>query len=89
MPTSLLQELKFELCERELPFFTDEELTFFLEKYKDIDLCVYHCATLKAENTGIELSEGMVLPDQSKYFKNIARVAYYRWRERNNSTGVR
>lgn len=84
-----LEELKIELCEREFPFFSDEELNFFLAKYGDMDLCIYYCALRKAENTAVEFSEGMVLPDQSKYFKSIANSAYSRWRGRNNNSGVK
>lgn len=84
-----LQELKIELCEKEFPFFSDEELNFFLDKYEDMDLCIYYCALRKSENTAVEFSEGMVLPDQSKYFKRIAYSAYDRWRDRNNHSGVK
>jgi hypothetical protein len=84
-----LEGLKLELNEKEFPHFNDEELQYYLDKYEDFDLTLYYCAKMKAQNTEVTFSEGMVTPDQSEYFMKVALIAYDRWRGRNNQSGVK
>lgn len=67
-----LQELKLNIRENQVPYFSDEELEFYLEKYKgDVEKASYECLILKAETTGLNVS-GITTVDSSMYFKMLA-----------------
>ncbi|MGL5766714.1 MAG: hypothetical protein ACRCX8_13840 [Sarcina sp.] len=69
-----IQELKLRLREESSPFFTDEELAYYLEKNKrDLDLTTYECLLLKAEDDSISLPGGLVLANNSLYWLRIAK----------------
>lgn len=64
--------LKMNIRERQCPFFTDEELMYYLEKNKnDVDKASYECLIIKAETTGLNVS-GLTTKDSSSYFKMLA-----------------
>ncbi len=67
-------ELKIILREADIPFFTDEELTYYLNKNKDnLNDTAYQCLCIKAENTDLSVS-GMSTADSSKYFRRLANI---------------
>lgn len=72
-----LTSLKVELREGEVPYFTDEELTYFLNKNgNDIKATLYECALLKSEDSSLKVS-GLTTNDTSKYFLRIAQKYRY------------
>ena len=72
MPISSIDELKIVLRERDIPFFTDEELAFYLKKNKgNYEDTAYECLCVKAEDNSINIT-GLSTPDTSKYFRRLA-----------------
>lgn len=76
-----LQELKLILREKDVPFFTDEELNYYLQKYGDVETTAYHCLLMKAENTTLSIS-GISTGDSSSYFRRLAS------KYRPNNSGI-
>ena len=77
-----MDTLKKLLREDAVPYFTDEELEFYLNQNNgDLNDTAYHCLCIKAEDTTLSIS-GLSLPDTSKYFRRLAS----RYRPRN--TGI-
>lgn len=77
-----VDELKIILRENDCPFFTDEELEYYLQKNnKDVESTAYHCLIVKAEDTTLNIS-GMTASDTSKYFRRLAM------RYRKNNSGI-
>ena len=69
---SSLGELKIVLREEDVPFFTDEQLLFYLkENNGDYNATAYQCLLIKAEDTTLSVS-GLSASDSSKYFRRIA-----------------
>lgn len=69
---SSLEELKIILREDDVPFFTDEQLNFYLkENGGDYAAAAYQCLLIKAENTTLSIS-GLSAADSSKYFLRLA-----------------
>lgn len=67
-----LEELKLVLREEDVPFFSDEELNFYLsENNGDYKATAYQCLIIKAEDTTLSVS-GLSASDSSKYFRRIA-----------------
>lgn len=67
-----LEKLKFNLREEQVPYFTNEELLYLLEKNKNnVDRASYEGLILKAETTGLNVS-GLTTKDSSSYFKMLA-----------------
>lgn len=68
-----IDELKVILREKDCPFFTPEELVFYLNKNDgDIKRTAYECLILKSENTTLNIS-GFETGDTSKYFRRLAQ----------------
>ena len=77
-----MNDLKVVLREKDVPFFTDEELQFYLkENGNDYRATAYQCLLIKAEDTTLEIS-GMSASDSSKYFRRLAS------RYRPNNSGI-
>lgn len=77
-----IDELKVILREKDCPFFSDEELVYYLEKNSnDLNKTAYHCLLVKAEDTTLNIS-GMTAGDTSKYFRRLAR------RYKTNNSGI-
>lgn len=77
-----LSTLKKLLREDQVPYFTDEELVFYLgQNGGDVNATAYHCLCIKAEDTTLQVS-GLTLGDTSAYFRRLAQ----RYRPRN--TGI-
>lgn len=71
--TAKIEKLKIILREESCPFFTDEEINFYLSENKgDIKQTAYRCLILKSENTELSVS-GLTAADTSKYFRTIAQ----------------
>lgn len=76
MAAYTIDHLKTLIRERDIPFFTDEDLEFYLaENNGDVYAAAYQCLTIKAENTQLQLS-GLTMADTSSYFRRLA--AQYR-----------
>lgn len=70
----VIQELKIRLREDISPFFTDEEITYYLNLYnKDLDLATYHLCILKAEDDSISLPGGLSLANNRQYWLTLAK----------------
>ncbi len=68
-----LEQLKLRLREESSPFFTDKELEYYLDLYnKDLDLTTYKLLIMKAEDDSISLPGGLSLPNNRKYWLNLA-----------------
>lgn len=75
-----LNELKLVLREADIPFFTDEQLEYYLKANKgDYSATAYQCLLIKAEDTTLSVS-GLNAADSSKYFRRLAS----RYRPRNS-----
>lgn len=69
-----LEQIKIILREDDVPFFTDQELEFYLNMNKgDIKETIYQCLCIKAEDTTIQLT-GLSTGDSSKYFRRLASM---------------
>lgn len=69
---SSLEDLKIVLREDDVPFFTDEQLAFYLrENNGDYRATAYQCLLIKAENTSLNVS-GLTAGDSSRYFRRLA-----------------
>lgn len=67
-----LSNLKLILRENDIPFFTDEQLNFYLEQNGgDVKKAAYQCLLVKAEDTTLSVS-GLSTADTSKYFRRLA-----------------
>lgn len=67
-----LEKIKIELREAQTPFFTDEEIEYFLAKNEsDVNAAIYEMLLIKAEDTTITVS-GLSTQDTSKYFRRLA-----------------
>lgn len=67
-----ITELSVNLRENIVPYFTENELKFYLEKNKgDVRKASYECLLIKAEVTGLDVS-GLTTKDGSSYFKMLA-----------------
>ncbi len=69
---SSIEELKIVLREADIPFFTDEQIQFYLkENDGDYNRTAYQCLLIKAEDTTLQVS-GLSTADSSKYFRRLA-----------------
>ena len=67
-----LEDLKRVLRESDIPFFSDEDLNFYLNENKgDFEATAYQCLLIKAEDTTLSIS-GLNAADSSKYFRRLA-----------------
>ena len=69
-----IQELKLILREETSPFFSDEEIAYYLEKNNyNIDATAYECLLLKSEDDSISLPGGLSLPNNGSYWLKLAK----------------
>lgn len=79
---SILDELKVILREKDIPFFEDEELNYYLENNNnDFKKTAYQCLIIKSENTTLSVS-GLSTGDSSSYFRRLAN------RYKPNNSGI-
>lgn len=77
-----IERLKLVLREKDCPFFSDEDLQFYLsENGQNFNKTAYHCLIVKSEDTTLSIS-GMNCGDTSKYFRRLAQ----RYRINNSGT---
>lgn len=68
----VLEQLKFNLREKQCPYFEDEELLQLLSMCgNDVKKASYNGLLMKAEVTGLSVS-GLTTKDSSSYFKMLA-----------------
>ena len=73
MALDVKERLKLVLREKECPFFSDDELQFYLEENgNDFKKTAYRCLIVKSEDTTLSIS-GMQCADTSKYFRRLAQ----------------
>lgn len=69
-----IQELKLILREETSPFFTDEEIAYYLNKNNgNVNNAAYECLLLKAEDDSIALPGGLTLANNSEYWLRLAK----------------
>ena len=69
-----IQELKLILREETSPFFTDEEIAYYLNKDNgNVNNAAYECLLLKAEDDSIALPGGLTLANNSSYWLRLAK----------------
>lgn len=74
MLISSIDELKIVLRERDIPFFSEDELEFYLKKNKgNYEDAAYECLCIKAEDTSVQIT-GLSTADSSKYFRRLAAL---------------
>ena len=67
-------EIIKKVCrEADYPFFSEEDLAFYLEQNDGVvSKTIYQCLLIKAENTALQVT-GLSTMDMSKYFLRLAR----------------
>lgn len=71
----ILAKLKFNIREESSPFFKDEELLYLLEyNGYDIRKTSYSALLRKAEDDSITLPSGLTVPNNQKYWLNLANT---------------
>lgn len=77
-----IKELRIILREKDIPFFEDDELEYYLEKNAmDVNKTAYECLLVKAEGSTLAIT-GLTLSDTSTYFRRLAQ------KYRPNNSGV-
>lgn len=66
-----VEQLKVLIREREYPYFSDDELQFWINSEGSVQAAAYRCLILKSENTTLTVS-GLSAADSSSYFKRLA-----------------
>lgn len=70
-----LQELKLILRENECPFFSDEELCYYLKRNNfDLNKAAYECLIIKSENDKVGIPGVVQSSDNSKYWLRLAAM---------------
>ncbi len=69
-----IKTLKMILREKDVPFFSDEELQFYLDRADgNLDRAAYQCFLIKAEMCRLTLS-GLTIADTSAYWLRLAAL---------------
>lgn len=67
-----IDELKLILRESDIPFYTTEELEYYLNKHDgNLSDTAYECLIIKSENTQLQVA-GLNIQDSSTYFRRLA-----------------
>lgn len=69
----IVKKIKLVCREEEIPFLSDDMISFIVEESQTVNEAVYKCLIMKSEDTSLNVS-GVNLPDSSAYFKRIARM---------------
>ena len=68
----VIENIKIEIRENQAPYFTDEEIKYYLEKNNNnFNDTVYELLIVKSEDSTIAVS-GLTTQDTSSYFKRLA-----------------
>ena len=77
-----IERMKKILREKDIPFFDDETLQFYIDENNgNVNNALYQCLLIKAEDTTLSIS-GLSAADSSTYFRRLAA------RYRPNNSGV-
>lgn len=76
-----IADMKVVLLEEDIPFFSDSQLQWYVDKLGSYNAAVYECLMVKAQDTRMQIP-GMSTNDTSAYFRRTAR------RYRPNNTGT-
>lgn len=77
-----LEYIKIELREKQMPYFTDEDIRHYLAKHDgNMNDALYEMLIVKAEDSSIAVS-GLTTQDTSGYFRRLAS------RYRPNNSGI-
>lgn len=67
-----IDTIKMEIREAQAPYFTDEEIEYYLDKNNgDVNATIYELLIIKSEDSSIAVS-GLTTQDTSGYFKRLA-----------------
>ena len=70
---SPIDELKIIIREEDCPFFTENELMYYLQKNGDsVKDAAYQCLIVKSQENSLSVS-GLSCPDTSSYFRRLAQ----------------
>ena len=70
----VILKLKRELREETSPFFTEEEMAYYLQKNNyNVNAAAYECLIIKAENDSISLPGGLNIADNQNYWLRLAK----------------
>lgn len=68
----IYQVIKFEVMEDKIPYFTEDEIEYYLSKNDgDVEATIYELLIIKSEDSTISVS-GLSTQDTSSYFKRLA-----------------
>ena len=77
-----IEVIRLELREDAVPFFIDDEISYYLEKNGgDVRAAIYEMLIIKSEESTIQVS-GWTSQDTSRYFKRLAS------KYKNFNTGI-
>jgi hypothetical protein len=80
--SNTVEKIKVILREEDCPFFSDEQLQFYLDENNgSINDTLYQCFLIKAEDTTLSVT-GLNCADTSKYFRRLAQ------KYRPNNSGI-
>jgi hypothetical protein len=69
---TVLEKIRIELREEQVPFFSEEEISYYLEKNgNDVNATLYEMLLIKADDSSISVS-GWSTGDTSRYFRRLA-----------------
>jgi hypothetical protein len=69
---SQIELLKFNLQERQFPYFNEEELQMLLDQYGDVQIASYYGCLMKAQNNDEVKLGPLSIPSNSKYWFDMA-----------------
>lgn len=70
---SPIDELKIIIREEDCPFFTENELMYYLQKNNNnVNDAAYQCLIVKSQENSLSVS-GLSCPDTSSYFRRLAQ----------------
>jgi len=76
-----LNKVKLILREKDIPYFSDDEIQQYSDLYPDEKRLLYELLLIKSQNNSLNIS-GITTNDDSQYFKMLAQ------RYRPNNSGI-
>lgn len=76
-----LNKVKLILREKDIPYFSDDEIQQYSDLYQDEKRLLYELLLIKSQNNSLNIS-GITTNDDSQYFKMLAQ------RYRPNNSGI-
>lgn len=87
MDNKLIDQLKFNLQERQFPYFENEELQVLLDTYPDINEASYEGCLIKAQNDSVSLGP-INTPSNEQYWIRRAKHFKAKCSKFKNATGT-